>query len=65
MISRIARGLLIAAGVIAEWFVSGESPNFDLFQIAIGLLLLVFFVWVIAFWPERWTAALDRRDKRR
>jgi hypothetical protein len=65
MISLIARGLLIVAGFIAGWFVSEESPNFGLIQIAVGLLLLVFVVWVIAFWPKRWTLALDRRDKRR
>jgi hypothetical protein len=65
MISLIARGLLIVAGFIAGWLVSEESPNFGLIQIAVGLLLLVFVVWVIAFWPKRWTLALDRPDKRR
>jgi uncharacterized membrane protein YphA (DoxX/SURF4 family) len=63
MISLVARGLLVVAGFVAGWFVSEESPNFGLVQIAVGLILLVFVVWVVAFWPKRWT--VDRRDKKR
>jgi hypothetical protein len=64
MISLIARGLLVVAGMIAGWFVSEDAPNFGLIQIAVGLLLLVFVVWVIAFWPKRWTLALNPREKK-
>jgi hypothetical protein len=65
MITFLARALLAVAAMVAGWFVETSSPQFGLMQIAVGLLLLVFVVWVIAFWPERWTIALNGRDKKR
>jgi hypothetical protein len=61
----VARGLLIAAGFVASWFVARDAPQFGLVQMAVALLLLVFVVWVLAFWPERWTQILGRVDRAR
>jgi hypothetical protein len=45
MISWIVRGLLAGGGVV---------------QMMMALILLTFVVAVLAFWPERWTVALNR-----
>jgi hypothetical protein len=50
---------LIVAGFVASWFVAKDAPQFGLVQMAIGLLLLILVVWVLAFWPERWTRMLS------
>jgi hypothetical protein len=65
IISWLARGLLIAAGFVASWFMTRDTPQFGLLQMAVGLLLLVFIVAVLAFWPERWTHILNRLHKPR
>jgi formate hydrogenlyase subunit 3/multisubunit Na+/H+ antiporter MnhD subunit len=61
----IARGLLIVAGFVASWFVAKDAPQFGLVQMAVGLLLLILVVSVLAFWPERWTHILSRVHKPR
>jgi hypothetical protein len=61
----LARGLLIITGFVASWFVARDAPQFGLVQMAVALLLLVFVVWVLAFWPERWTQILSRVDRAR
>ena len=63
MLGWVARGLLIAAGFLASWFVARDAPQFGLVQMAVALLLLVLVVWVLAFWPERWTQKLSRVDR--
>ena len=63
MISWLVRGALIVAGVVAGWFVSKNSPNFSLIQGMTALLVIVFAVGVLAFWPSRWTHLLDRHNK--
>ena len=65
IISWLARGLLIAAGFVASWFMTRDSPQFGLLEMAVGLLLFVFIVAVLAFWPERWTHILNRLHKPR
>jgi hypothetical protein len=65
IISWLARGLLIAAGFVASWFMTRDTPQFGLLQMAVGLLLLVFIVAVLAFWPARWTHILNRLHKPR
>jgi uncharacterized membrane protein YeaQ/YmgE (transglycosylase-associated protein family) len=65
IISWLARGLLIAAGFVASWFMTRDSPQFGLLEMAMGLLLFVFIVAVLAFWPERWTHILNRLHKPR
>ena len=63
MLGWVARGLLIAAGFLASWFVARDAPQFGLVQMAVALLLLVLVVWVLAFWPERRTQILSRVDR--
>ena len=65
IISWLARGLLIAAGFVASWFMTRDSPQFGLLEMAVGLLLFIFIVAVLAFWPERWTHILNRLHKPR
>ena len=52
MVGWFARGLLIVAGFVASWFVAKDTPQFGLVQMAVGLILFVFVIWVLAFWPE-------------
>jgi len=65
MIGWIVRILLAAGGVVASWFVARDAPNFGVIQMVFALILLTFAVAVIAFWPERWTAALNRLHRSR
>ena len=65
VISWIARGPLIVAGFVASWVVAKDAPQFGLVQMAVGIILLVLIVWVLAFWPERWTHVLSRLHKTR
>ena len=63
MFSLIFRGLLIAVGFIASWFVAKDAPQFGVMQMAVALILFVFMVAVLAFWPERLSNILDRVHK--
>jgi hypothetical protein len=63
MIAWLARGLLIAGGFIASWFVTRDAPQFGVIQMAAATLLLAFIVAVVAFWPTRWSNILNRRHK--
>jgi len=65
MLGWVVRGLLIVAGFVASWFVAKDAPQFGLVQMAVGLLLLLFVLWILAFWPERWTHILNRIHKSR
>jgi hypothetical protein len=65
MISWLARGLLIAAGFVTSWFMTKDSPRFGVMEMAVAILLLVFIVAVLAFWPTRWTHILNHLDKPR
>jgi hypothetical protein len=65
MLGWIVRGLLIAAGVVAGWLVAKDSPQFGIMQMGVALILVVLIVWVLAFWPERWTHVLSRLHKPR
>jgi hypothetical protein len=60
MISWLARGLLIAAAFVASWFMTRDSPQFGLVEMAVATLLLVFIVATLVFWPARWTHLLNR-----
>ncbi len=60
MFSWLARGLLIAAGLVVSWFMTRDSPQFGIMEMAVATLLLVFIVAVLAFWPARWTHILNR-----
>ena len=65
MLNWILRGILIVAGVVASWFVTRDSPQFGIMQIAVVLLLIVFIVAILAFWPERFsgTAFVSRGSR--
>lgn len=63
MISWSVRILMLAAGVVTSWFVAKDAPIFGVAQMMVALLLLTFIVAVVAFWPRRWTIALDRPEK--
>jgi hypothetical protein len=65
MLGWVARGLLIVAGFVVSWFVAKDAPQFGVMQMAVALILLIFIVAVLAFWPERWTHILSRLRKPR
>jgi hypothetical protein len=65
MLGWVARGILLVAGFVVSWIVAKDAPQFSLVQMAVGLLLFILVVWVLAFWPERWTHVFSRVDKAR
>ena len=65
MIGWIVRGLLATGGVVTSWFIARDAPNFGVIQMVMSLMLLTLVVAVIAFWPERWTASLNRLHRSR
>jgi hypothetical protein len=60
MISWIVRLLMIAAGVMTSWFVAKDAPIFGVAQMMMTLILIALIVAIVAFWPQRWTLALNR-----
>jgi hypothetical protein len=57
MIGWIMRPLMFVAAIITGWFVTpGDTSTFDVFQMAVAIILIAFFVSVAAFWPSlaRW-----------
>jgi predicted signal transduction protein with EAL and GGDEF domain len=65
MLGWVARGLLIVAGFVVSWFVAKDAPQFGVMQMAVALILVIFIVAVLAFWPERWTHLLSRLHRSR
>ena len=65
MIGWIVRSLLAVGGVLTSWFIARDAPNFGVIQMVMSLILLTLAVAVIAFWPERWTASLNRLHRSR
>ena len=63
MVSWLVRGLLIVSGTVTGWFVSRDAPNFSFIQGMASLVVIAVVVFVLAFWPKRWTHLLDRRDR--
>jgi predicted signal transduction protein with EAL and GGDEF domain len=61
MFSWAIRGLLIVSGFFVSWFVAKDAPQFGIMQVAVTLILIVFIVAVVAFWPERWNHLLNRQ----
>jgi hypothetical protein len=60
MLSWLVRLFLIVVGVMTEWFVSEDSPNFDLVRAVMGILLIALIVGVLALWPRRWSEVINR-----
>ena len=63
MLSWFVRILLIAAGSLVELFVARDSPNFSTIQTVTTLLLVVLIVYVLGYWPSRWTDRINRIGK--
>ncbi len=63
MVSLIVRVLLVLSGTVTGWFVARDAPNFTFIQGMVSLVVIAVIVFVIAFWPVRWTRRLDRRNK--
>jgi hypothetical protein len=65
MYSWLARGVMIVTGFVTSLFITRDSPQFGVMEMAVALLLFVLVVAVLAFWPTRWTHFLNRLHKRR
>jgi hypothetical protein len=63
VVSLIVRGLLLLSGTVTGWFVARDAPNFSFIQGMVSLVVIAVIVFVIAFWPARWTHLLDRRNQ--
>jgi len=61
MLSWLVRLLLLASGTVAGWMVAQDAPNFGVVQAMVAILLVALMVFVLAFWPERWSHIIDRR----
>ena len=59
MISWLVRAALIVAGAIVGVFVAKDAPIFDVVQMIVALFVIALTVFVLAFWPARWTHLLD------
>jgi hypothetical protein len=63
--SLLVRGILIVTSFVTSLFVTRNSPEFGVMEMAVALLLFILVVAVLAFWPERWTHFLNRLHKPR
>jgi hypothetical protein len=59
----IVRGLLMVSSVVTGWFVSKDAPNFSFIQGMVSLVVVAVIVFVLAFWPARWSELLNRCKK--
>lgn len=64
MFGWLARGFLIAGGVIAGWFVAPDANNFEVIRMVAAILLFVACAAVAAFWPrlKRKTASKAHKE---
>ncbi len=62
MVSWLFRVLLLAAGSITSFFAAKDSPNFGVVQMMVAIMLIVFVVFVLAFWPASWSRMIDRNS---
>ena len=61
MIGWIVRAVLALAADITGWFVADDAPNRDVFEMAIGVILIALFVAGAALGPAL-VRALRRQD---
>jgi hypothetical protein len=56
MLSWVVRGLLVLAGIIAGWFVSPNTHEFQIVSFVVSLFLVTLFVAAAAYYPTilRW-----------
>ena len=64
MFSWLIRLILIIAGVVAEWFIARDAPQFQLVELCVSIFLVVFIVFVLAFWPTRWSQYFNGMHKK-
>jgi hypothetical protein len=64
MIGWLVRPILIAAGAITGLLIAKDAPIFGLVQCMVAIMLIVLVVFVVAFWPARWTHFFDQLHKR-
>ena len=65
MLSWIVQLLMIAADSVTGWFIAKDAPIFGVAQVMMTLVLIALIVAVVAFWPQGWTAALNRFHRSR
>jgi hypothetical protein len=66
MVEWLARMVLVVAGAITDWFIVRDSPNFDLVQMTVGILLVTLVVAIAVFSPilvSRFRARRKREDR--
>jgi len=59
MIGWIVRLILVVAGSVTGFFVAKDAPNFGVIQGVVGIALIALVVFVLAYWPARWTRLID------
>jgi hypothetical protein len=64
MMDWIAQAPLDSAGFIVSCFISRETPQFAVMEGSLALVLLVFIVALVAFWPPQWTIPLKQLHKK-
>jgi membrane protein DedA with SNARE-associated domain len=53
----VVRALLVLGGIVAEWFIATDSPNFSVMRGIMAIFVLAAIIGVISLWPRR-----GRRD---
>jgi membrane protein DedA with SNARE-associated domain len=56
----VVRALLVLGGIVAEWFIATDSPNFSVMRGIMAIFVLAAIIGVISLWPRR-----GRRDAMR
>lgn len=59
MFSWFIRILMIVAGAMAEWLIARDSPRFQLVELVMTFFLVLLVLFVVAFWPARWSHYLN------
>ena len=51
MLGWIVRLVMFIASIITGWFVARDAANHEVIEMAVSLLLIIFFIAVGIFWP--------------
>jgi hypothetical protein len=49
---------------VAEWFIARDAPQFQLVELCVSIFLVVFIVFVLPFWPTRWSQYFNGMRKK-
>jgi hypothetical protein len=66
MVEWLSEMVLVIAGAIADWFIVRDSPNFELVQMTVGILLVILVVAIATFSPflvRRFRTRREREDR--